>query len=104
QRLAVDADHQLIAAAVQGQLATSCGPGPVELDPRFHLLAAVGVAPRHAGALAHAVVGVKELAAIADVEPVAGDRVAIDGDLPVEPRDETPWLIRVSPLREIAGD
>jgi hypothetical protein len=58
------------------------------------LLERVLGAPREPALIPHPVVGVEQLLAVSDIEPVAGKAVAVHRDAWIEPDDEPAWLIR----------
>jgi hypothetical protein len=58
------------------------------------LLERVFGAPRQPLQIAHPVVGVEQLRAVPDIEPVARKAVAVHRDAWIEPDDEPAWLIR----------
>jgi hypothetical protein len=62
--------------------------------PKRLLLEQVLGAPRQPVLVPHPVVGVEQLLAVPDIEPVARKAVAVHRDAWIEPDDEPAWLIR----------
>src|SRR5438477_2280000 len=74
------------------------------LDTRGTLVEGIGVPERQPREPPEPVVGLEQLAGVADVAPVPADPPAVDRHASHEPGDEPPGLVRHVPFVEVATD